>query len=151
MDLKRASCHEAGHTLVALFLGFRVEAIDVFEGKLRTVCELDTQERTSKERFIFLAGGIAGEKSDLGCYDSGGCIDDQNKISERGGESIDTYLADAERIIESNKECFRELRKKITIRAIEKSMEMSISGGKNTFKLVTGAQIEQIWAVCQSR
>lgn len=151
MDLKRPSCHEAGYAVVALFLGFRVEGIEVFEGKFRTICHLDTQDKTDKERFIFLAGGIAGEKSDIGYYDPSGCVDDQSKISERGGESIETYLADAAGVIGSNKECFRELRKKITIKAIERSMEMSISGGKNSFKLITGTEIEQIWTVCQSR
>ena len=151
MDLKRPSCHEAGHAVVALFFGFRVEGIEVFEGRLRTMCQLDAKDRSDKERFIFLAGGIAGEKSDLGDYDSGGCNDDKKKISERGGESIEAYLTDATGIIESNKECFRELRKTITIRAIERSMEMSISSGKNSFKLVTGDEIQQIWTVCQSR
>ncbi|MGA7225159.1 MAG: hypothetical protein WBX16_20040, partial [Candidatus Acidiferrales bacterium] len=70
MDLKRPSCHEAGHAVVALFLGFRVEGIEVLEGRLRTVCHLDADDRTDEERFIFLAGGIGGEKSDLGRYDS---------------------------------------------------------------------------------
>jgi hypothetical protein len=143
-DLKSPSCHEAGHAVVALFFGFRVEGIEAFEGRLRTVCQLDARDRTDKERFMFLAGGIAGEKSELGRYDSGGCNDDQKKISERGGGPIETYLADAAGIIESNKECFRELRKKITIRAIERSMEMSISGGDNSFKLITGDEIRQI-------
>ena len=151
MDLKRPSCHEAGHTLVALYFGFRVEGIEVFEGRLQTMCQLDAEDRTDKERFIFLAGGIAGEKSEFGHYDSGGCNDDQKKISERGGESIETYLADAAGIIGSNKECFRELRKRITIRVIERRMEMLISGGKNSFKLVTGDEIYQVWAVCQSQ
>jgi hypothetical protein len=150
-DYKRPSCHEAGHVVVALSFGFRVEGIEVFEGRLRTMCQLDAQDRTDKERFIFLAGGIAGEKSDLGHYDSGGCSDDQKKITERGGESIETYLADAAEIIELNKECFRELRKKITIRLIERSMEMSISGGKNSFKLVSGDEIQQVWTVWKSQ
>jgi len=151
MDLKRPTCHEAGHVVLALFFNFRVEGVEVFEGKLRTMCQLDAKDRTDKERFIFLAGGIAGEKSELGFYDTTSCKDDQEKIFERGGESIETYLADAAGIIESNKECFRELRKKITIRVIERSMEMSISGGKNSFKLVSDGEIQQIWAGRQSR
>jgi hypothetical protein len=40
---------------------------------------------------------------------------------------------------------------KIKIRTIEISMEVSISSGKNSFKLVTGGEIQQIWAVCQAR
>lgn len=151
MDRNHASCHEAGHAVVALFFGFRVEGIEVFEGRFRTVCRLDAEDRSDAERFILLGGGIAGEKSELGYYDAGGCNDDQKKISELGGQSIETYLADAARIIESNKDCFQELRKRIMIRAIEKSMEMSISGGKNSFKLLIGDEIQQIWRVRQSR
>jgi hypothetical protein len=33
MDLNRPSCHEAGHAVVALFLGFLVEEIEVQESE----------------------------------------------------------------------------------------------------------------------
>jgi len=150
LDLKRPSCHEAGHAVVALFFGFCVDGIEAFEGRFRTMCELDADDRTDRERFIFLAGGIAGEKFGLGNYDSGGCNDDREKISERGGESIETYLTEAAAIIESNTECFRELRKNITIAAIERSMEMSITGGKSSFKLVAGDEIQRTWTLFQT-
>ena len=145
MDRQRPSSHEAGHTLVGLFLGFQIEGIEAFEGRLRTMCHLDAEDRTHQERFIFLAGGIAGEKSVLGNYDPGGCKDDQQKITERGGKSIETYLPEATKIIESNHECFLELKRKITIRVIEESMGAAISGGKNSFKLLTGDTVRQIW------
>jgi hypothetical protein len=150
MDLKRPSCHEAGHTVVALFLGFRVDGIEAFEGRLRTMSELDAADRTDRERFVFLAGGIAGEKCGLGNFDSGGCNDDQKKISERGGESIETYLVEAAAIVEANKECFQDLRKQITIRAIERSMEISVSAGQNTFKLVSEDEIQRTWTAFRS-
>jgi hypothetical protein len=146
MDAKRGYCHESGHTTVGLSRGFHVAGIDVFEGRLRTICELDANDRSDMDRFIFLAGGIAGEKVGLGNFDHGGCGDDQEKITERGGQSIEMYLADAAKIIESKKECFQELRKKIAIRVIEKRMERSISGGGNTFKLLSGDEIQQIWS-----
>src|SRR5580700_2988380 len=111
MDRSHATCHEAGHAVVALFFGFRVEGIEVFEGRFRTMCQLDAQDRTDAQRFILLSGGIAGEKSELGYYDPGGCNDDQKKISELRGLSIESYLPDAAGIIESNKECFQEIRK----------------------------------------
>ncbi len=150
MDLKRPICHEAGHAVVALFLGFRVDGIEAFEGRLRTMCELDAKDRTDTERFIFLAGGIAGEKSGLGKYDSGGCNDDQKKILDRGGESIETYLPHAAGIIDSNRECFQELRRKITNRAIEESSETLIAGGKNSFKLITGDEMQRTWTAFQA-
>jgi hypothetical protein len=150
MDLKRPICHEAGHAVVALFLGFRVDGIEAFEGRLRTMCELDANDRTDRERFIFLAGGIAGEQSGLGNYDSDGCNDDQQKIFQCGGESIETYLLDAAGIIDSNMECFQELRRKITKRAIEKSSETSITGGKNSFNLITGDEMQRTWTAFQA-
>jgi hypothetical protein len=150
MDLKRAACHESGHVVVALFYGFRVDGIEVFEGRFRTISDLDDSNRADKERFVFLAGGIAGEKSEFSGYDPTGCNDDRDKITQRGGGLIETHLDDAIKIIKSNDQCFREFRKKITTRSIEKQMEMSISGGKNSFKLVSGDKIQQIWAACQT-
>jgi hypothetical protein len=143
--IARGSCHEAGHTVVALHFGFRVEGIDVREGRFCVMCDLDTANKTDEERFIFLAGGIAGEKYRLGTFDQGGYAGDQSEISERGGESIESYAPRAIEIIESNHACFEELKKKITLCAVARSMEMSITGGKNSFKLVTAAEIEQIW------
>jgi hypothetical protein len=150
MDLRRPICHEAGHAVVGLFLGFRIDGIEVFEGRLRTICELDAKHRTDTERFIFLAGGIAGEKSGLGEYDPGGCNDDQKKILDRRGDSIKTYLPHAIGIIDSNRECFQELRRKITNRAIEEGSETSITGGKSSFKLITGDEMQRIWTALQA-
>jgi hypothetical protein len=145
MDSRHASCHEAGHVVVALALDFRVDGIEVFEGRFRTMCQLDAKERTNEERFILLAGGIAGEKSDLGNYDPGGCADDQKVIYQLGGKAIETYLADAAGIIELRKKCFRDLRNKIRTRAIEKSVAMSVSRSKNSFNLLSSDEIQQIW------
>jgi hypothetical protein len=131
--------------VVALHYGFRLDDIEACEGRLLVKCDLDAGDKTDEERFIFLAGGIAAEQFRLGAFDQGGCNDDQNKISERGGESIETYVPRAIEIIESSKACFEELKKKITIRAITRSMEMSITGGKNSFTLVTAEEIQQIW------
>jgi hypothetical protein len=73
------------------------------------------------------------------------------KIYERGGESVETYLPEAARIIESNNQCFRELTKRIMFRAIERSTVMSITGGRNSFKLLTEDEIQEIWTAYQSR
>lgn len=145
MDWKRPSCHEAGHAVVGLHLNFNIEGIEVFEGRLRVMCQLDCGDRTDDERFVFLAGGIAGEKSEIGGYYSGGCKDDQAKISERGGKSIEVYLPEATRIIQSNRKCFDEMRKQIVIRAIEGSAVMSIARGKNLCKLLSGDELRLIW------
>jgi hypothetical protein len=149
-SLKHPSSHEAGHVVVALSIGFVVDGIEVFEGRFRTMCQLDALDRTDNERFIFLAGGIAGEKIQRGHYFTDGCADDQQKISERGGESIETYLPYAVTIIDAYPDCFRKFTDMITKRAIERAMEMALSGGKNSFKLIPGKEILQIWIACQS-
>jgi hypothetical protein len=149
-DFKPASCHEAGHVLVGLYFRFVVERVEVSEGRFQTMCQIDASDRTDQERFVFLAGGVAGEKCELGSYDLDGYKDDQRKISERGGASIETYLPDAARIIESNKECFNKLWEQIRNRAIQKRMEMMISGGGNSFKLLTSDEIQQIWTPCSN-
>ena len=146
MDWKRPSCHEAGHAVVGLHLNFSIEGIEVFEGRLRTMCQLDCGDRTDEERFVFLAGGVAGEKSETGGYYSAGCKDDQAKIFQRGGKSIEAYLPEAARIIQSNKKCFDEMRKRIVMRTIEGSVVTSIAGGKNSSRLLTSGEIQLIWS-----
>lgn len=59
-DWTRAACHEAGHTVVGLYFGFRVDKIEVADRRPRIMCDMDSHEPA--ERFLFLAGGIAGEK-----------------------------------------------------------------------------------------
>jgi hypothetical protein len=151
MDLRHPSCHEAGHTVVGLYFGFRIDGIDVFEGRFRTLCDLDSVDRSDNERFVFLAGGIAGEQSGLGRYDFGGRNDDQTKISERGGGPIEAYLPEAIKIVESNGECLRQLRSRVTTRTMEKIMERQLSGGGNSFKLLTGEEIQSIWTACSTK
>jgi hypothetical protein len=105
-------CHEAGHVTTALHLGFRVDGIEIFQGKPRTMCDLYAADRTNEERYVFLAGGIAGETSDFRNYDRAACGDDQARISELGGGSIETYLPAASGIIKAHKGTFDELKKK---------------------------------------
>jgi hypothetical protein len=101
--------------------------------------------RTNEERYLFLAGGIAGETSDLRSYDRTACGDDQAKISAWGGVSIETYLPTASEIINAHKGSFDELKKKITIRMLERRMEGMLVGSGNTFKVLPPGEIERIW------
>lgn len=138
-------CHEAGHVTTALHVGFRVEGIEIFQGKPRTMCDLYAVERTNEERYVFLAGGIAGEVSDFRNYDRGGCGDDQARISELGGSSIETYLPAASKVINAHKGSFDEMKKKITIRMLERRMEGMLVGSSNTFKVLPPCEIQRIW------
>jgi hypothetical protein len=138
--------HESGHVVVALHQGFHVEGIQIFQGKPRTMCQLDTVGRTNSERYVFLAGGIAGETRDLKNYDPDACGDDQAKIIEFGGGSIDIYLPAALAIIDAHSGSFQTLKTKIAIRMIERKMEGMLVGSGNTFEVLPRAEIERIWS-----
>jgi hypothetical protein len=143
--MERWICHEAGHVITALHLGFRVDSIEIFQGKPRTMCDVYAAERTNEERYLFLAGGIAGETCDFRNYDRTACGDDQAKISELGGESIETYLPAASEIINAHKGSFHELKKKITFRMLERRMVGMVLGSGNTFSVLPRAEIERVW------
>jgi hypothetical protein len=104
---------------------------------------------TDRERFIFLAGGIPGEKSDLGNYDSGGCNDDHKKSPSVEGNQLKRILPTPQSSVEQA--VLPKAEEKDHHRAIEKSMEMSTSGGKNSFKLVTGDEIQRMWTAFHCR
>jgi hypothetical protein len=137
-------CHEAGHVIAALHLGFRVDSIEIIQGKPATMCDLNAADRTNEERYIFLAGGIAGETCDLGNYDRAACGDDQARISELRGGPVQTYLPAASEIIDAHNGCFRELKKKITFRMLERQMVGMIVGSNNTFTVLPRAEIERV-------
>jgi hypothetical protein len=143
--MERWISHEAGHVMTALHLGFRFDSIEIFQGKPRTMCDVYADGRTNEERYVFLAGGIAGETCDLGNYDRGACGDDQAKISELGGRPIETYLHAASEIINIHKGSFHELKTRIKIRTLERRMEGMIVGSGNTFGVLRRAEIDRIW------
>jgi hypothetical protein len=145
------SWHEAGHTVVALHYGFQIDRIEVFEGKFRTMCVLDAPERTDEERYEFLAARVAGEKAGLdNQFDPGGYKDDQEKITARGGASIETYLPAATSILAANRACLDQLKSRIASRAVQKVTERMISGGSNSFGLLTSEDIQEMWKGCKS-
>jgi len=96
--MKRASCHEAGHIIVAFKLGIRVEAVRMENGLLLTDVwkdDFDSTARPAIDRYAFLAGGIAGEQFIFGDYDRVAMRNDQAKVTQRNGVEIETYLPEA--------------------------------------------------------
>ena len=143
--MKRAICHEAGHAVVALHLGFRVEKIEVSKGLPRAVCDLAPQ-RTPEDRCILLAGGIAGE---LCCghanYDQEACRSDQSGISEIGGSSIEDYLPQAKGILRSREALFCEFRKETTRAWVEGEALSAFGPDPNSFEILSEQKIAEIW------
>jgi hypothetical protein len=148
MELKHPTWHEAGHVVVGLHLGFVIESVAAIQGKLGTMCQLEDPARPNEERCLFLAGGIAGEKYGTGSFEPEPSRKDQERITEFGGAQIETYLTPAIEIVSSYDEGVRQFQKAITIKVIERTMEMSF-GGTNSFTILPHVDIERIWRGCQ--
>jgi hypothetical protein len=144
MSLRPPSWHEAGHVVVGLHFGFVIESVAALQGKLGTMCQLEAPERTNEERYVFLAGGIAGEKYGIGGYEFNPCRQDQERIAGFGGGVIETYLPAALEIVGFYHACLRQFQKEIIKKTIARTMEMSF-GLPNSFTILSGAEIERIW------
>jgi len=153
MDAReRAMSHEAGHAVVGLHFGFRIDRIDVKDGRPRTECHLDSLERSNRERFVFLAGGIAGERvfDPASDYDHAASGNDQSMITERGGESIAEYLPEALKILHLHEKVLRGLRERLcrelVVQQAKARMQAMVgSGSGNSFRLLAREQIKEIW------
>lgn len=144
-EMKRAICHEAGHAVVALHLGFRVERIEVSKGLPTVVCDLAPQ-RTQEDRCILFAGGIAGELScGYASYDQEACRSDQSRISEIGGGSIENYLPQASGLLRSGEAFFCELRKEMTRAWVEAEGASVFGSDPNSFEILSEQEIADIW------
>jgi len=144
MESRHPTWHESGHIVVGLHLGFVIESVRAIEGKIGTMCRLDDPARTNEERYLFLAGGIAGEKHGTGSFESEPSKSDQAQIKEFGGDQIEMYLTPALEIVSAYDKCVRQFQKVITIKLIERTMEMSF-GGTDSFTILPQVQIDQIW------
>lgn len=120
MDIKRPISHEAGHAVSALHFGFRVEGIEVCQGKPRALVRLSCN---THESMVVLASGIAAEQLVLGNYDPVACGSDQAEISRCGGGAIQSFLPEAIAVIRLRGTCFKKMRGLLTRRWIERQAE----------------------------
>jgi hypothetical protein len=152
-DRARAICHEAGHTVVGLHFGFHIDKVEISEGRSNVKCaDLESSERSANERFVFLAGGIAGEKffdpsSDY-CREAASC--DQSMITKLGGRSIEEYLPEALDTVRSHEKVLGVLRTQMTKRWVAEEFQLrfvAAAGGKRSrsFPLLSRQEIEKIW------
>jgi hypothetical protein len=151
-EIQRAICHEAGHATAALHLGFLVDSVSVNRGIPICDVSLDTPDRSQHERFVVLTGGIAAERQIYGRYNPTACVKDRAMIVERGGQSIDTYLAETQRIIELNDRGLRRLIWKLTCKMQEELGSDSFAAGGTlaqpdlpTFVLLSSDDIQSMW------
>jgi len=151
-EIQRAICHEAGHAIAALHLGFLIEKISVSKGIPFCHISIDTPDRKPQERYIVLTAGIAAEQHLYQWYNPTACAKDKAMIAERGGRSIETYIPAALRVIEINDRKFRSLVWKLTCRMQEEiGIESFAAGGSladpalPSFELLSNDEIQVIW------
>ncbi|MBI3895887.1 MAG: hypothetical protein HY313_08125 [Acidobacteria bacterium] len=150
---ERAICHEAGHAVAALHLGVHVERIEVTDRLPHSTISRDSLEKKSTEqRCIVLAGGIAGEKFFYGDYDKEASQGDQNRISEMGGDDIRKYLVEALKIVSLHEVCLRELKKQLISGWVRGESEASWESDCDSFELLSHEEIQCIWkGSCRER
>jgi hypothetical protein len=136
--------------VVALYLGFYIEKIEVSQGLPRVICALDSVQETHDERYIFLAGGIASEKLLYGDYDREASRRDQSMSTERGGGTIDTYLPQALNILRLNENCLLRFRERLTLAWVQEAAASAFEADTDSFELLPRAEIEHIWKTCQN-
>lgn len=147
-DIKRAICHEVGHTTAALHFGFHVETVGLLKGMPRVVIGLDGTENA----MIVLASGIASEKLHFGNYDAEASGHDEGLIAEHGGGSITDYISEACRVVDSHEQFVRRLRKVMSLKWTANQAEIAASYNFQTdsesleFELVSSDEIERIWS-----
>ena len=142
---EHAICHEAGHAVVALHLGFHVEKIEMTDGRPNSKIDLDSMQKTLAGRYIVLAGGIAGEKFFYGDYNKEASRNDQNMISERGGGDIKEYLVEALKIISHREICLREFKQQLRAGWVKGAAEAQWESNPDSFDLLSRDEIQRIW------
>lgn len=144
--MDRALVHEAGHAVIALYLGFLVERIEVANGFTRLILpHFDDAERTSAERCSVLAGGIANEFLSFGNYDQEALGADQREIKVRGGGPITDYVSDALQILNANKARLDSLVKRLSLNSIAARAEAQFSSDPDSYEIMDATQLAEIW------
>jgi hypothetical protein len=145
---ERAICHEAGHAVAALHLGFCVDKIELIQGFLRTVIDLDCDQAAVEQKFVVLAAGIAAERIDFGDYNHEACGLDQEMIRERRGGAIEDYLPEGCGILTLRHSCLQRFRKRLTARWLEEEESDTFDPKVSSlpFVLLSRDDIKSIWA-----
>lgn len=144
--MDRALVHEAGHAIIALHLGFRVERIEIANRFPRVIiANFDGKERTQAERYVVLAGGIANESLSFGNYDQNALGADQREIQVRRGGPITDYVSDALQILNTNKARLDSLVKRLSLNSIATRAEAQFSSDPDSYEIMDATQLAEIW------
>ena len=145
MPLIQAIRHEAGHAVIALHYGFNISKISVVNRVAKVLIpESDWLRINATERYVFLAGGIAGEFVAWRNYDRQGLEHDQKMIYEFGGGPIATYLPDALAILRANQRLLDRLVEVLNTNWIKSSVEASVDSDPDSFDLLERSELDQL-------
>jgi hypothetical protein len=145
---ERAMCHEAGHVVVALCQGFRVERVERHQRYFRTVVPPPTDPADLRKYYVYAAGGIAAETFRLTRYDDNGAGADRQTIISAGGGPIETYLPEALGLIRVNESCFTEILSMLLSKYIEGLHVAAHSEDADSFRIASGSEIQATWRQC---
>ena len=143
---ERAICHEAGHAIVAMHLGLRVDRIDLKE----SVPELrfDRTGGTVRQLATVFAAGVAAEKVAFGTYARQGAISDRDSIRQVGGGELLDHVPFAMEIIRTRRACLNELRIKLLRRwEVKEALNLGedLKPNKINVILFDESEIQAIW------
>jgi hypothetical protein len=145
MPLIRAVRHEAGHAVIALHYGLSMSRISVEDRVAKTfIKDSDWLAIGASERYVFLAGGIAGEFVAWGNYDRQGLEHDQKLISQFGGGPIETYLPTALEILRTHQRLLDRLAQVLNANWIKSSVEASVEANPDSFDLLEPGELDQL-------
>jgi len=131
--------------VIALHFGIDVFAIEVINGKSQvSILQNDYNRMTSQERFIILAGGVAGECCFFKNHDLDGKRDDEIKLEKAGGGSIEDYLSDAMAILSANDGRFNRLNKELVRKWETAKLEAFFDAGPENYVLLSKSEIDLI-------
>lgn len=141
----RAVRHEAGHAVIALNYGLNISKISVVNRVAKVlIADSDWLAIDAAQRFVFLAGGIAGEFVAWGNYDHKGMESDQAMIRHLGGGAIKEYLPQAVAILRANRRLLDHLAEVLNTNWIKSSVEASVDSDPDSFDLLERAELEQL-------
>jgi hypothetical protein len=156
-DFERVGGHEAGHAVVGLSLGLKLDKIEyvtnglpgslqAFEVGVATKFTSSFHKLEPRLQYLQVAGGMAGETLILGKYDPQGAADDIHNLQSVGltETQIAGLVGVAQKILEENLAFFDRLRSSIASRLESPDAILLAGAAINVRFAKTGTKVD-VW------